>query len=319
MKIAWYLPTLPSVKWLVAKQLGVDYAVAALPAERYYMKPWDFKAMLYAKQSLEDAGLKLEVIEPAPPHYHIKLGLPGRDQEIEVFKQVLRNMAALEIPILCYNFMPQSGWYRTSFSKKGRGGALVTAFDARQVEKALVLTEAGLVTDEQMWDNYKYFMDRILPVAEACKVKLALHPDDPPVPSLQGVARIFRNVGNIDKALELYPSDYNGITLCQGSFAAMDEDIPAVIRHYGSRRKIFFVHFRDIRGNASCFEETFHDEGMTDMKACIEAYRSVGFDGVVRTDHAPIMAGEQGDNPAYEMLGHIFATGYLKGLLEKQK
>ena len=319
MKIAWYLPTLPSVKWLVAKQLGVDYAVAALPAERYYMKPWDFKAMLYAKQSLEDAGLKLEVIEPAPPHYHIKLGLPGRDQEIEVFKQVLRNMAALEIPILCYNFMPQSGWYRTSFSKKGRGGALVTAFDARLVEKAPVLTEAGLVTDEQMWDNYKYFMDRILPVAEACKVKLALHPDDPPVPSLQGVARIFRNVGNIDKALELYPSDYSGITLCQGSFAAMSEDIPAVIRHYGSRRKIFFVHFRDIRGNASCFEETFHDEGMTDMKACIEAYRSVGFDGVVRTDHAPIMAGEQGDNPAYEMLGHIFATGYLKGLLEKQK
>ena len=195
----------------------------------------------------------------------------------------------------------------------------MTAFDARLVEKAPVLTEAGLVTDEQMWDNYKYFMDRILPVAEACKVKLALHPDDPPVPSLQGVARIFRNVGNIDKALELYPSDYNGITLCQGSFAAMDEDIPAVIRHYGSRRKIFFVHFRDIRGNASCFEETFHDEGMTDMKACIEAYRSVGFDGVVRTDHAPIMAGEQGDNPAYEMLGHIFATGYLKGLLEKQK
>ena len=319
MKIAWYLPTLPSVKWSVAKQLGVDYAVAALPAERYYMKPWDFKAMLYAKQSLEDAGLKLEVIEPAPPHYHIKLGLPGRDQEIEVFKQVLHNMAALEIPILCYNFMPQSGWYRTSFSKKGRGGALVTAFDARQVEKAPVLTEAGLVTDEQMWDNYKYFMDRILPVAEACKVKLALHPDDPPVPSLQGVARIFRNVGNIDKALELYPSDYSGITLCQGSFAAMGEDIPAVIRHYGSRRKIFFVHFRDIQGNASCFEETFHDEGMTDMKACIEAYRSVGFDGVVRTDHAPIMAGEQGDNPAYEMLGHIFATGYLKGLLEKQK
>ena len=319
MKIAWYLPTLPSVKWSVAKQLGVDYAVAALPAERYYMKPWDFKAMLYAKQSLEDAGLKLEVIEPAPPHYHIKLGLPGRDQEIEVFKQVLHNMAALEIPILCYNFMPQSGWYRTSFSKKGRGGALVTAFDARLVEKAPVLTEAGLVTDEQMWDNYKYFMDRILPVAEACKVKLALHPDDPPVPSLQGVARIFRNVGNIDKALELYPSDYSGITLCQGSFAAMSEDIPAVIRHYGSRRKIFFVHFRDIQGNASCFEETFHDEGMTDMKACIEAYRSVGFDGVVRTDHAPIMAGEQGDNPAYEMLGHIFATGYLKGLLEKQK
>lgn len=122
MKLAWYLPTLPSVKWKIATQLGVEYAVAALPAERYYMKPWDFKALLYAKESLNDAGLKLEVIEPAPPHYKIKLGLPGRDEEIEIFKQVLRNMGALDIPVLCYNFMPQSGWYRTSFAKRGEVG-----------------------------------------------------------------------------------------------------------------------------------------------------------------------------------------------------
>lgn len=315
MKLAWYLPTLPSVKWKIATQLGVEYAVAALPAERYYMKPWDFKALLYAKESLNDAGLKLEVIEPAPPHYKIKLGLPGRDEEIEIFKQVLRNMGALDIPVLCYNFMPQSGWYRTSFAKKGRGGALVTAFDSKLMQAAPQLTEAGTQTDIQIWDNYKYFMDKVLPVAEACKVKLALHPDDPPVPSLQGVSRIFRNVENFDKALELYPSDYNGITFCQGSFAAMNEDIPSLIRHFG--RKIFFVHFRDIRGNADVFEETFHDEGQTDMKACMRAYKEIGFDGVIRTDHAPVMAGESGENPAYEMLGHIFATGYLKGLLEE--
>ena len=315
MKLAWYLPTLPSVKWKIATQLGVEYAVAALPAERYYMKPWDFKALLYAKESLNDAGLKLEVIEPAPPHYKIKLGLPGRDEEIEIFKQVLRNMAALDIPVLCYNFMPQSGWYRTSFAKKGRGGALVTAFDSKLMQAAPQLTEAGTQTDIQIWDNYKYFMDKVLPVAEACKVKLALHPDDPPVPSLQGVSRIFRNVENFDKALELYPSDYNGITFCQGSFAAMNEDIPSLIRHFG--RKIFFVHFRDIRGDADAFEETFHDEGQTDMKACMRAYKEIGFDGVIRTDHAPVMAGESGENPAYEMLGHISATGYLKGLLEE--
>ena len=315
MKLAWYLPTLPSVKWKIATQLGVEYAVAALPAERYYMKPWDFKALLYAKESLNDAGLKLEVIEPAPPHYKIKLGLPGRDEEIEIFKQVLRNMAALGIPVFCYNFMPQSGWYRTSFAKKGRGGALVTAFDSKLMQAAPQLTEAGTQTDIQIWDNYKYFMDKVLPVAEACKVKLALHPDDPPVPSLQGVSRIFRNVENFDKALELYPSDYNGITFCQGSFAAMNEDIPSLIRHFG--RKIFFVHFRDIRGDADAFEETFHDEGQTDMKACMRAYKEIGFDGVIRTDHAPVMAGESGENPAYEMLGHIFATGYLKGLLEE--
>ena len=158
-------------------------------------------------------------------------------------------------------------------------------------------------------------MKRVIPVAEECGVVMALHPDDPPVPSLQGVSRIFRNVENFDKALELYPSDYNGITFCQGSFAAMNEDIPSLIRHFG--RKIFFVHFRDIRGDADAFEETFHDEGQTDMKACMRAYKEIGFDGVIRTDHAPVMAGESGENPAYEMLGHIFATGYLKGLLEE--
>lgn len=317
MKLAWYLPALPDPKWKVAKQLGVDCAVSALPPERYYMKPWDFKAMLYMKESLSDAGFRLEVIEPAPPHYGIKLGLPGREQELQVFEQVIRNMAALEIPTLCYNFMPQSGWYRTSFSKPGRGGALVTAFDASKVSKAPAPTEAGVLTDEKIWDNYKYFMDRILPVAEECRVKLALHPDDPPVPTLQGVARIFRSVENMDKALELYPSRYNGITLCQGTFAAMGESIPQVIEHFGKRGKIFFVHFRDIKGTAECFEETFHDEGMTDMKACVEAYERVGYDGPVRTDHAPLMEGEGGGNPAYEMLGHIFATGYLKGLIEK--
>ena len=317
MKIAWYLPAMPSPKWKVAKQLGVDYAVAALPPEKYYMKPWDFKAMLYEKESLADAGFKLEVIEPAPPHRNIKLGLPGREEEIEVFKQVLRNMAALDIPVMCYNFMPQNGWYRTSFSKQGRGGALVTAFDASKVTAAPGLTEVGEVSEEKMWDNFKWFMDRILPVAEECRVKLALHPDDPPVQTLQGVTRIFRSVENIDKALELYPSEFNGVTVCQGSFAAMGENVPDVIRHYGRMGKLFFAHFRDIEGNAESFVETFHDEGMTDMKECIRAYEEVGFDGPIRTDHAPVMEGESGENPAYEMLGHIFATGYLKGLIEK--
>lgn len=316
MKLAWYLPTLPGVKWNIAKQLGVDYAVAPLPAERYYMKPWDFKAMLYVKESMAEEGLKWEVVEPAPPHYRIKLGLPGRDEEIEVFRQVIRNMAALDIPVLCYNFMPQSGWYRTNFAVKGRGGASVAAFDASKVEKAPVLTEAGIVPDEKIWDNWKYFMDKVLPVAEECRIRLALHPDDPPVPSLQGVARVFRSAEAMDRAMDLFPSEYNGITLCQGSFAAMGENVPEVIRHFGEKGKIFFAHFRDIRGDIRYFEETFHDDGMTDMKACVEMYKAVGYDGPIRTDHAPVMAGESGDSPAYGVLGHIYATGYLKGLME---
>ena len=131
------------------------------------------------------------------------------------------------------------------------------------------MTEYGVVTDEQLWANLEYFLKRVLPVAEKANVKLAMHPDDPPLSPIRGIARIMRSVENFQRLLDLVPSPANGIDLCQGNFTLMTDDLPGVIRQFGKQKKIFFVHFRDVRGTPEKFEETFHDDGKTDMAACM--------------------------------------------------
>ena len=127
--------------------------------------------------------------------------------------------------------------------------------------------------------NLEYFLRQVVPVAERAGVRLAMHPDDPPLSPIRGVGRIMRSVDNYQRLLDLVPSECNGITLCQGNFALMTDDLPAVIRHFGRQKKIFFVHLRDVRGTPERFVETWHDEGQTDLYACMQAYREVGFDG----------------------------------------
>jgi mannonate dehydratase len=133
----------------------------------------------------------------------------------------------------------------------------------------------------------------------------------------------MRSVANFQRLLDLVPSPINGIALCQGNFALMPDrqgpfgpDLPAVIRHFGRQGKIFFVHFRDVRGTAEKFVETFHDDGQTDMLACMRTYRDIGYDGVCRPDHVPTMEGDNNDRPGYSSIGRLFAIGYLKGLRE---
>ena len=158
--------------------------------------------------------------------------------------------------------------------------------------------------------------ERVVPVAEKAQVRLAMHPDDPPLSPLQGLPRIMRSVENYQRLLDLVPSDVNGITLCQGNFTLMTDDLPAVIRRFGKQKKIFFVHFRDVRGAPEKFEETFHDNGQTDMAACMRAYRDIGFDGVCRPDHVPTMDGDRNDRPGYSTIGRLFALGYIRGLIQ---
>jgi mannonate dehydratase len=176
------------------------------------------------------------------------------------------------------------------------------------------LTEYGVVAEEQQWDNLKYFLERVVPVAEKANVKLAMHPDDPPLSPIRGVARIMSSVENYQRLIDLVPSPVNGIALCQGNFTLMTDDLPSVIRQFGEQKKIFFVHFRDVRGTPEKFAETFHDDGKTDMLACMQAYRDIGYNGVCRPDHYPRMgdAGFRDDHG----LARLFAIGYLKGLLE---
>ena len=315
MKIAEVLPQFPNRLWSLAKQAGVTHAVARLPIDANGRISYDYLDMLHLKKRFDDFGLKLEVIEPGidSQMHNMKLGVQGRDEDIENCKKLIRNMGALDIPVFCYNFMAQFNWLRTSVSTVSRGGAIVTSYD-HNLMKAAPLTEAGIVPEERLWDNLKYFLEQIIPVAEKAKVKLALHPDDPPVSPIQGVSRIITSVKAIKKVLDLVPSEYSGVTFCQGSLAAAGEDIPGRIAELGE--KIFFVHFRDIRGTAEHFTETFHDDGQTNMFEAMKAYKKIGFDGPVRIDHVPTMAGENNIEPGYAEIGRLFAIGYLKGLLE---
>jgi mannonate dehydratase len=320
IKIAEVLPPNPSPLWTMVKQCGVDYVVGSMDMSRLDHPnrddlPWGYNSMVRLKTAYEDAGFEFAVLESRPPLNKAKLGLPGRDEEIETVIDLLKNMGALGIPVWCYEWMPIFNWMRTSTTVPLRGGALGTGYDHDLMRNA-PQTEYGEVSEEQLWENLKYFLEIIVPVAEEANVKLAMHPDDPPLSPIRGLGRIMRSVDNYQRLVDLVPSPVNGICLCQGNFTMMTDDLPAAIRQFGKQDKIFFVHFRDVRGTPVKFHETFHDEGQTDMLACIKAYKEVGFEGVLRPDHVPTMEGDRNDRPGYSSIGRLFAIGYIKGLRE---
>ncbi|MCB0687178.1 MAG: mannonate dehydratase [Saprospiraceae bacterium] len=312
-------------KVALARQMGVLGAVggispgmAGMPEEKNY----ELKVIKAVKEAWEKEGLQLRVIEGPPSLYtKTKLGLEGRDEEIENFITFLKNIGSLGIDTVCHNWMPVINWTRTNMEKKSRGDALVSAFDWKDIEHEPVITEYGELTHEKMWDNMEYFLKAVIPEAEKAGVKLALHPDDPPVDSIRGIPRIMTSVEAFKKMLDLYPSPSNGITFCQGSFASMGDenngvDIPAAIEYFGKRGAIHFVHFRDVRGSKTRFEETFHDDGKTDMYKAMEAYYKIGYKGPLRPDHVPTMAGDSNQHPGYSTIGTLFAIGYIRGLIE---
>jgi mannonate dehydratase len=315
MEIAEALPPTPSPLWTLVKQAGVTHAVGSLPRTDADgpLRPWSFDALARAKSAYNDFGFELSVLESRPPLTKAKLGLPGRDEEIETVIELLQNLGRLEVPVWCYEWMPVFNWLRTSTTAPARGGALATAYD-HEIMNAGPLTEYGEVSEETLWETLEYFLRAILPVAEEAGVKLAMHPDDPPLSPIRGLGRIMRSVENFERLLELYPSPMNGIALCQGNFRLMADDLPATIRRLGSTGKVFFVHFRDVRGTAEKYVEVFHDEGPTDMLACMEAYRDIGFSGVCRPDHVPTVIGDDNTHAGYSMHGRLFAIGYLRGL-----
>lgn len=280
------------------------------------VKPWDFQAVTAVKEAWMKQGLTLKVIEGPPALTEkTKLALAGRDEEIENFITLMKNLSKAGIDTICYNWMPVISWARTSMDRPGRGGALVSAFDYQDIKDQSV-TQYGAFSKEAMWANLEYFLKAVIPEAEKAGVKLALHPDDPPVDSIRGISRIMISADAFKKLIEIVPSPSNGITLCQGTFATMGEDIPSVIKYFGKREKIHFVHFRDVRGDKNHFEETFHDDGKTDMYLAMKTYYDLGFKGPMRPDHVPTMAGDSNEHPGYSNIGALFAIGYMRGLIE---
>ncbi|MGD0810238.1 MAG: mannonate dehydratase [Acidimicrobiales bacterium] len=309
----------PSLVSRLSLQAGVEYAVGGLPAVDPKAlpgeQPWDYMPLLRLKEDYRASGFELVVIEARPPLNLAKRGLPGRDQEIDAVCRLIENMGKLQVPVWCYEWMTDFNWVRTATAVPARGGSLVSEFDAAKLAAAPP-SELGPVSEEKLWETLEYFLRRVLPVAERAGVSLAMHPDDPPLSPIRGVGRIMRSIENYQRLLDLVPSPSNGITLCQGNFTLMTDDLPSVIRHFGSQKKIFFVHFRDVRGVPDRFVETWLDEGQTDLVACMEAYKQIGFEGPLRPDHVPTVDGDSNDNPGYSAYGRLFALGYIRALCE---
>jgi mannonate dehydratase len=316
MILAEYLPPRPHLLWQLTVQMGIGHAIVNAKPERTGLNPvWDIEALRQIQRELAEAGLTLYGLEGDQFDLsRIKLGLDGRDEDLDRFCRMLRNLGQLGIPLLCYNFMAQIGWFRSKADVAARGGALVSRFDLRELPADPVLTAP--VTAEQIWENYRYFKQRVMPVAEEAGVRLALHPDDPPLPALRGIGRIFGTPEAFERAYALAPSPSNGVTFCRANFKLMGADLPHWIRRFAEERRLFFVHLRDVRGTAERFEEVFHDQAATELMETLKECQAAGFEGPLRGDHVPTLAGEPNDQPGYGTLGRLFADGYIIGLMD---
>ncbi len=311
MKLAMLVNPFTERNLRLAAQVGVEQVVVPYPG-------LDPNALPKLAMRVEAFGMRLSVIERKLPHLKIVHDLEGRDAQIEDIKTLLRNMAQAGLEILCYNWMPDEDWQRTSKDVPERGGAKVTAFDLSQIAKENPTDADGLpparTPADRLWDNLKRFLDEILPTAEDCKIRLALHPDDPPLTSLRGQDRIITSNEAFERVVNLAPSPFNGLCYCQGALAPAGVDVETGIRKLAPH--IHYAHFRNVSGTADHFRETFHDNGDLDMAALMRAYKESGFSGPMRPDHAPSLAGETNETPGYETLGKLHAIGYMKGLYE---
>jgi mannonate dehydratase len=294
----------------LAAQVGVSDIVLTFPG-------LEAAAFREAKRMVESAGMKLTHLERKVPHLKMVHRLPGWEQQTEDFKTLIRLMAESEMRVLCYNWMPDEDWQRTGCEVHERGGARVTEFNLANIGRNVTDADGKPPVPTpaaQLWDNLARFLDDVLPVAEDAGIELALHPDDPPLPELLGQPRIIHSNAALRRVTELAPSPSNGICYCVGSLHPAGEDIVGGIHDLAE--KIVFVHARNVRGTASHFIETWHDNGEIDMPAVVRALRHIGYTGTLRPDHAPSMAGETNETPGYEMLGRLFAAGYLRGLMQ---
>ena len=302
---------------------GVNHICSALPSARMD-EHWSVEGLLKLRERVESFGIMLDMVPlPLSSSYitaaenpHIMLGKsPQRDREIDDVCQMIRNTAKAGIRALKYN-LSILGVIRTE-PTPGRGGASYSTFVYDRARQEPPLTEAGSVNADQYWERITYFLKRVIPVAEEHKVRMACHPHDPGMPrdkGYRGVHTVLGSVEGLKRFIDIVPSKYHGLNFCQGTIAEMlqkpGEEIFDVIRYFGSRGKIFNVHFRNIRGGFLNFRETFIDDGDVDMLKAMRAYKEVGYDGMIMPDHVPEISGDARRSQAF-----AYTFGYIKALI----
>jgi mannonate dehydratase len=270
-----------------------------------------------ARERVESVGLSLTGIQSLPYSLYgdIMFGREGGEVSLDQIITLIRHLGEAEIPILGYQWNPRGVVPMRTSPVKVRGRALGTGFDLAEVDDphALAPELDREYTESEFWENYREFLEAVLPVAEEAGVQLALHPVDPPgIESLGGIPRLFRNVENFERAMDLVPSENHGLKLCLGCFSQMGEDVNQILRRFGERDQIVFIHFRDVVGTVPKFHETFVDTGNFDTVEVVRTLHEVGFDGVAIPDHVPKMVGD--DDWRHRARG--FTVGYLRGVID---
>jgi mannonate dehydratase len=305
--------------------LGVKHICAALPSPQFDEK-WSVPALVQLRKRVEGFGIELAML-PLPLSSNeisqvefrtIMLGKsPERDREIEHICQILRNCAEAGIPSVKYN-LSMLGVIRTT-ATTGRGGARYSTFVWDKLPQDRPLTIAGAVDEKAIWERIEYFLSRVVPIAEKAGVRMACHPHDPgiqPGETYRGLPRVLGSVKGLKRFVGIAESKYHGLNFCQGTVAEMLKnprgEIYDVIRYFGSRGKIFNVHFRNIQGGFLNFRETFIDDGDVDMLACLRVYREVDYGGMIMPDHVPGIAVPEGSRIAF-----AYTFGYINAAIEQ--
>jgi mannonate dehydratase len=319
MKIAAQITPEPMEEDLLfLRQMGIETVVLWTTGDKANYEYYASRKQLFA-----DAGMNVYGFGNLHVHNQdaIVLNLPGRDAKIEEYKQHLRNLGQAGIPYTTYAHMANGIW--STERELTRGKAPARAFDLANAktgywvgaEYHAPLTHGRVYTEDEIWENYTYFIRQVVPVAEEAGVRIGIHPDDPPVPVLGGIPRpIFSSFEGYKRALEIADSPNVGLCLCAGCWLEggelMGKDVFETIRYFGGLKKLFKVHFRNVDKPLPHFVETFIDDGYMNMYAVLKVMREVDFDGVFIADHIPLMGG----NPK---LGTAFTVGYMKALLER--
>ena len=327
-----YIRQIPGMKGIVTAIYDVPVGEA-----------WPLEKIEELKKTVEDAGMRISVIESVPVHEDIKIGLPTRDKYIENYKTTLRNLGKAGIDCVCYNFMPIFDWTRSELEYRLPDGSTALIFEEEKIKKMDPLsgelalpgwdssyTKEGLQTlfdhyknvdHEKLWENLEYFIKEILPVAEEAGVKMAIHPDDPPY-DIFGLPRIITNKENLERFINLYDSPNNGLTMCSGSLGAEpSNDFPEMLRYFLEKGRVNFVHARNIKlTGGKSFEESAHvsEYGSIDMHAVIKAMADFNYAGPIRPDHGRMIWGETG-KPGYGLYDRALGSTYLTGLWEAEQ